>query len=184
MFGDSNMTCDFCGQKKANVHLIKIVEDEVERIKLCAQCAKDVSMGSDNEILEGIAELMVKMFEGKRRRPQKQLTTQKDGEDRKTCLNCGISLKDVKKKGKVGCPQCYSEFAEIMMPLLKTIHGSTEYRGKVPLNSSFKFKVEKKIRDLKWQLEEAVVIENFEQAAKLRDRIKKLEKKLYTNSRK
>ncbi|MGM0365398.1 MAG: UvrB/UvrC motif-containing protein [Actinomycetota bacterium] len=176
------MTCDFCGQNKASVHLIKIVDDEVERIKLCAQCAKHVSMGSDNEILEGIAELMVKMFEGRNSDSKKELRAGHDSEDKKKCYNCGISLRTIKKKGKVGCPECYSEFADILLPLLETIHGSTEYKGKVPLNSSFKFKVEKKIRDLKWRLEEAVIVENFEEAAKLRDRIKRLQKRLYVKS--
>ncbi len=178
------MTCDFCGQNKASVHLIKISGDEVERIKLCTSCAKEVSMGSDDEILEGIAELMVNMFEKKGRNKKNELMPKQDSQDNKKCFNCGISLNTVKKKGKVGCPQCYGEFSDILMPLIETIHGSIEYRGKVPRNSSFKFKVEKKIRDLKWQLEEAVVIENFEKAAKLRDRIKRLQKRLYVKSNK
>ncbi len=176
------MTCDFCGNDKASVHLIKIVDDEVERVKLCHRCAKEVSVGSDDEVLEAIAELMVKMFENKKDK-KKTALQEREGDSRK-CLSCGISLKTVRKKGKVGCPQCYKEFSDILLPLLKTIHGSTEYRGKIPANSSFKYKVEKKIKDLKWRLEEAVVIENFEEAAKIRDRIKRLQKRLYVKSSK
>jgi protein-arginine kinase activator protein McsA len=41
-------------------------------------------------------------------------------------------------------------------------------------------KLEKEIRDLKYKLKEEVTVENFEEAAKLRDTIKKLQKKLYT----
>jgi len=40
-------------------------------------------------------------------------------------------------------------------------------------------KLEKEIRDLKYRLKEEVTVENFEEAAKLRDTIKKLQKKLY-----
>ena len=37
-------------------------------------------------------------------------------------------------------------------------------------------KLEKEIRDLKYKLKEEVTVENFEEAAKLRDTIKKLQK--------
>ena len=63
--------------------------------------------------------------------------------------------------------------------IVKTIHGSLEHKGKVPVKSSNDVKIEKEIRDLKYQLKEEVTIENFEVAAKLRDTIKKLQKKLY-----
>jgi len=184
LVGDAIMLCDFCGQNKASIHLIKIVDDQVERIKLCAQCAKQVSMGSEDHILEGIAELLVKMFEGKSKSSRTETKVEQSSEDHKKCCNCGISLRTIKKKGKVGCAECYREFSDILLPLLKTIHGSIEYRGKVPLNSGFKFKVEKRIRDLKWRLDEAVIIENFEEAAKLRDKIKRLQKRLYVKSSK
>ncbi|MDZ7839050.1 MAG: UvrB/UvrC motif-containing protein [Actinomycetota bacterium] len=100
------------------------------------------------------------------------------------CSNCGIDLSTIKKTGKVGCAQCYKEFSEIFLPLLEAIHGSIEYRGKIPLNSSFTYKVEKKIKDLKSKLDEAVIIENFKEAAKLRDMIKRLQKRLYVKSKK
>jgi protein arginine kinase activator len=54
-----------------------------------------------------------------------------------------------------------------------------EHKGKVPVKSSNDVKIEKEIRDLKYQLKEEVTVENFEVAAKLRDTIKKLQKKLY-----
>ena len=54
-----------------------------------------------------------------------------------------------------------------------------QHKGKIPVKSSDDAKIEKEIRDLKYQLSEEVTVENFEVAAKLRDTIKKLQKKLY-----
>jgi protein arginine kinase activator len=81
--------------------------------------------------------------------------------------------------GRVGCSNCYKEFKENLSPIIKTIHSSIEHKGKVPLISGDDVKLEKEIRDLKFRLKEEVTVENFEEAAKLRDTIKKLQQKLY-----
>ena len=44
-------------------------------------------------------------------------------------------------------------------------------------------KIEKEIRDLELRLKEEVIVENFEEAARLRDTIKKLQKKLYLSKK-
>jgi len=53
------------------------------------------------------------------------------------------------------------------------------HKGKIPFNSNNKIKIEKKIKDLEYRLKEEIIIENFEGAVKLRDSIKKLQKKLF-----
>ena len=50
---------------------------------------------------------------------------------------------------------------------------------KIPLNCDKRLKIEKKIKDLKFKLEEQIIIENFEEAAKLRDKITSLQKQLH-----
>ena len=70
------------------------------------------------------------------------------------------------------------------MPLLKRIHGSTQHYGKFPKKlpkSAKPSKVVKEPKDelqeLKDRLQKAIQLEEFEEAAKLRDIIKETEKK-------
>jgi protein-arginine kinase activator protein McsA len=101
----------------------------------------------------------------------------------KRCQSCNISLAAIKKIGRVGCPRCYEEFREELNPLIKLIQSGEEHKGKIPLNCNKRLKIEKKIKDLKFMLEEQIITENFEEAAKLRDKISSLQKKLHYSSK-
>ncbi len=107
--------------------------------------------------------------------------------DSNTCATCGWTLIDYKRTGKVGCADCYSFFKESLTPILAGYHGSTYHIGKMPL----KYIEHRKSRgmidtvrsknvatlslhDLEKMLEIAVQNENYEEAAKLRDEIKRL----------
>ena len=64
---------------------------------------------------------------------------------------------------------------------MRRIHGSEQHQGKFPGQDTTPIVREKKIRELDWevkqlkaQLSKAVKVENFELAAKLRDKIKSL----------
>ena len=99
-------------------------------------------------------------------------------QDNKICSFCGIDLNAIKTAGRVGCANCYTDFKEAFVPILKAIHGSGIHKGKIPSKPSPAAKLEKEIRDLEYGLKEEITVENFEEAAKLRDTIKKLQKKL------
>jgi len=81
-----------------------------------------------------------------------------------------MNRQDFKKTSRLGCPKCYETFEEELTGLLKVIHGSTRHVGKVPEGEE----VTAEILSLQKALEEAVVAQNFEEAAKLRDLIRGL----------
>jgi protein arginine kinase activator len=85
----------------------------------------------------------------------------------------------VKKSGRLGCSKCYEDFMLELKPFIKIIQSGIEHKGKIPLNCNKRLKIEKKIKDLKFKLEEQIIIENFEEAAKLRDKITSLQKQLH-----
>jgi protein arginine kinase activator len=97
----------------------------------------------------------------------------------RSCPFCGMDLKNIKKLGKMGCPNCYSEFKNILLPIIKAIHKNIEHKGKIPENTSGQIKLEKSIRDLRNRLKREIFVENFEEAARIRDEIKQLEKNIY-----
>ena len=101
-----------------------------------------------------------------------------------TCDKCGLSFDDFVENGKFGCDNCYSVFEEKIDPILKRLHGSNRYVGKKVKSTKPENKIEikeekkeqNKINELKALLKQKIKEEKYEEAAKLRDEIKKLEK--------
>jgi protein arginine kinase activator len=177
------MICDFCKSNEASIHLIKVTNNNVEKINLCMDCIKNYSFFSTEDFFNDLTKILSKFFEIDIKISNKddsdKLFEGVSVDDNKKCSFCNIDLNTIKSIGRVGCANCYNEFRDVLNPIVKTIHGSLEHKGKVPVKSSNDVKIEKEIRDLKYQLKEEVTVENFEVAAKLRDTIKKLQKKLY-----
>ena len=46
--------------------------------------------------------------------------------DQQTCPSCGISFKEFRSQGRLGCPHDYIAFQSELLPLLENIHGETQ----------------------------------------------------------
>jgi len=93
------------------------------------------------------------------------------------CSNCGLTYADFRKIGRLGCGECYSSFKKYLTPLLKRIHGSSQHHGKSPLKISGVLKEKTDLQELRNRLKTAIDTEAFEEAAKIRDKIRELERK-------
>ncbi|MEW5758488.1 MAG: UvrB/UvrC motif-containing protein [Candidatus Omnitrophota bacterium] len=171
------MFCDICGKDKATVHLTEIVDDQMTELHLCEGCAKKKSIEMEQQF--GLADLLAGLTELGGQKADKDTLGLK-------CPVCHISYDDFRKVGRLGCSHCYDTFRKYLVPLLKKIHGSSQHLGKAPKMLYGVVKPSKIIREprreseigvLKSQLQEAIKKENFEDAAKIRDRIRELEKK-------
>jgi protein arginine kinase activator len=177
------MKCDFCNKNEATIHLIKIQGSNVEKINICRECAKDFSFLNEEDFYSDLTKIFYKIFQsgngssqsGMSKKILKNLSFRRNLK----CSICGTDLKAIKRTGKVGCGNCYSEFKDILFPVIKSIQGSLENKGKIPVNTSKKIRLEKSIKDLRYKLQSEIIIENFEGAAKIRDKIKRLEKNIY-----
>lgn len=87
------------------------------------------------------------------------------------CHCCGTTLADISKNSRCGCSECYTHFYEQLLPLLEGTQGSTEYVGKKINKDENSLKT---IDELNFTLKKFVDEENYEQAAIVRDEIKKL----------
>ena len=177
------MICDFCKKNKATIHLIRVQNDNVEKVNICAECAGDFSFFSEDDFYKDLTKILYKIFKADEGQPNgiRELKNLKNLEIRKnrSCSFCGMDLKNIKKLGKMGCPNCYSEFKNILLPIIKAIHKNIEHKGKIPENTTGQIKLEKSIRDLKNRLKREIFVENFEEAARIRDKIRQLEKNIY-----
>ena len=92
----------------------------------------------------------------------------------KRCSVCGSDFRSIADSGKVGCPNCYTEFRGRLAPTIKKLHGNSVHCGKHSKVTTQESK-ENETATLKKQLAEAVKSENYELAAELRDKIKAME---------
>lgn len=168
------MLCNICNKKTATVHLTEIIDNQVNELHLCEECAKQKGAQMEQEF--GLADLLAGLAD-------LGVPVESSSDAKLKCSNCGMQYKDFKKIGRLGCGVCYDTFAKSLTILLKRIHGSTHHLGKVPLKllgqkpqmPQTKASTKSELQDLKSKLQKAIQLEEFEEAARLRDLIKDAE---------
>src|SRR5262249_43790363 len=91
------------------------------------------------------------------------------------CETCGIKFVDFRYTGRLGCPHDYDVFRDELVQLLENIHGETRHCGKVPRRLPQARQTRAELSQLRKELARAVEREAYEEAARLRDRIRRLE---------
>jgi len=159
------MQCEICQNKEATIHLTEITDGVRTEMHLCEQCAQEQGIAVKstiplNELLSGLLAVQ----------PSDDELSGVSGKDL-ACPNCGFTLDDFREKAVLGCPQDYDVFEKSLMPLIKKAHdGKTVHCGKVPSRMP-DVKKQTELANLRRQLDEAVRSEDYEAAAKLRDKI-------------
>lgn len=182
------MVCDICGKNPATVHLTEIIDDQMNELHLCEECAHKKSAQMEQQF--GLSDLLAGLAGFEKQKDEKEGVALK-------CPNCGMTFKDFKKIGRLGCGECYTAFRSFLGPLLKRIHGSNMHCGKTPVSRIAKLtrrKIEPRetrtvagqdtIAELRIRLQKAVEAEAYEEAARLRDRIKELERAAHPEGKK
>lgn len=161
------MLCDICGKSEATVHLTEIVNDKITKLHLCENCAKE--KGAQMEEHFGLSDLLAGLSDlGAMVEPEVVESIK--------CHKCGFTYQNFRKVGRLGCGECYEAFKKQLAPLLKRIHGSERHVGKVAMAAGKTMKDTKSLQELKMKMERAIAAEEFEEAARLRDKIRELEK--------
>ncbi len=168
------MRCDECGKKKATVHLTELVDGQISELHLCEECAKEKSVQMEQQF--GLADLLAGLSDFTKTSAAVNSETQTKVE---SCANCGMTYADFKKHGRLGCSECYSHFRGKLTSLLKKIHGANNHSGKAPKVLAAPVESAQPVSSdadaLKKQLQQAVLCEDYERAAELRDRIRAME---------
>lgn len=163
------MLCELCKQSQATVHLTEIVNNQTAELHLCEACANQ--KGAQMESHFGLSELLGGLADfGKAVELEAEVS-------KETCTNCGMTYEEFRKVGRLGCSECYTAFKRGVGTLLKRIHGSTHHLGKSPVRLAKTAKVKTELLELKRRLERAIELEEFEEAAQLRDTIRQLEQR-------
>ncbi len=102
--------------------------------------------------------------------------------DHLVCPNCGITFREFRSQGRLGCPHDYIAFAKELKPLLENIHGETQHNGKFPKRAPHASQLQYRLIKLRSDLRNAVEEEEYERAARIRDEIQSLEKNFEAES--
>ena len=170
------MLCQDCGKKAATLHFTKIVNGEKTEYHICEACARDRGEGipgtpngfSIHSLLSGLLD-----FQTSGNTPPGTPVQQSI-----RCEECGMTYTQFSKIGRFGCSHCYEAFGERLDPLLKRVHGNTIHTGKIPKRAGGQIKCKREIEQLRRSMQTHIEHEEFEDAAKLRDRIRELERKI------
>ncbi len=119
------MLCDICGKNPATVHLTEIIDDQMNELHLCEQCAHQKNLQMEQQF--GLSDLLGGLADFDKPTKEEKETTVSI-----KCANCGLTYADFRKIGRLGCSECYTAFKKYLGPLLKKIHGSIIHFGKSP----------------------------------------------------
>lgn len=153
--------CEKCQEARATVHQIQVLGDEVTHVPLCESCASEGVFGDtgDGPALQDVLS---------------SLPARTDA-DEMVCSGCGRTYDEFTASGTLGCARCYVAFEDQLGPLIHRIHGADRHVDDETASTGLgKVSREQKLQVLEKRLEESVKQENYEEAARLRDRISEL----------
>lgn len=161
------MRCEKCQAAEASVHLTQVAEDGVRKLHLCAGCAEQ--SGLDLQDPTSIADTLLLGLGQK---------TGAKADAGAACPRCSLKRSDFKRTGRLGCPECYTAFRRELHPLIRSMHRADRHTGKVPPppggDAGRVSDTEAERKRLQAMLDKAVAREAFEEAARIRDRIRQI----------
>ncbi len=191
------MLCQKCGQRPATVFFSQTVGNETTQAHLCEECAREQgpSFGVWSALnfhpLAALTGLIHQML------PWGNPDTPAGGVDsggpafpnpdtQLQCPHCGYQLSTFRLNGRLGCTRCYEAFAPVMENLITSIHGHARHLEEFAVESQAPDLLEvaassdhnqpgDPIVRMRNDMKLAIKKEKFEEAARLRDEIKKLE---------
>ncbi|MBA4064601.1 MAG: hypothetical protein C0501_12985 [Isosphaera sp.] len=151
------MKCQRC-PKQATLHITEVLpEERFEEVHLCEDCAKKY------------------LYEPQQKKHGKLAAADEDAPAGARCPACGITFLEFRNHGRFGCPHDYDAFRADLLPLLEGVHGETRHAGKAPRRGPRAKPAQSELTHLRQQLHTLVTEEKYEEAARVRDRIRQLE---------
>lgn len=159
------MLCQQCKKQTATVHLTDLAKGEKRERHLCEECVAREGIAvkqhiSINDVLNQFLQSGVQELA------------------RLRCPECGMSFVEFRSQGLLGCPNDYDVFGEALASVIERAQdGRTHHTGRRPGDRRPQQSPQEERLRLQRELREAVEAEDYERAARLRDRLGGLAKK-------
>jgi protein arginine kinase activator len=166
--------CTACQKAIATIVIMDLSEGAVTGSQhVCGPCAEQLGVAQPKHP-KFSAEMLEDLLGGlKTGKPLVARTVRTEA-----CPGCGLTPAAFRSKGRLGCPRCYEVFRNELMPLLQRIHEAQSHRGRLPATSAAPAAPvdEQALSELRRRLEDAVRGERYEEAARLRDELRRTER--------
>ena len=159
------MKCEICGLKDAVIHIRQIQKETVHELHICEDCAQEKGLLREEESELPIANLLSGLLEGR--------DVSGGADARESCPRCGMKAADFRKQGKLGCPECFTAFEKDVRAIVSQMAARPRHTGKLP--ATLEMEKPAPAEGLREELRAAVEREEYELAARLRDRLRDLE---------
>ena len=188
------MLCDNCGKKEANVKYSENINGVKREFNLCEECSKKLGIGEINfkmpiDFSSFFGDFMEDFATPEFMPLFNDINTLR-------CDECGYTFDDIVNTGRLGCANCYDVFEDRLDPIIRKIQNSNRHIGRIGkiLDSKIEKRQERtdnkkaenkeetlnkennELENLQLELKEAIKDERYEEAAKIRDRIKEIER--------
>ncbi|MBS4016227.1 MAG: UvrB/UvrC motif-containing protein [Candidatus Latescibacteria bacterium] len=156
--------CSLCQKPEVSVVITTIDKDgKACELALCKECASKKGVGEIKKTILAPQEILAELHD------------KISADDHKLiCSSCGLSYAAFTKAGRLGCETCYETFGNKLEAVIKRIHGTTTHIGKSTTNSKKKITEKFVIKKLQASMKNAIAGEDYEKAASIRDRIRKI----------
>lgn len=171
------MLCQNCNKNQATVRYTQIINGKKTEMHLCEECSNELGINSYSFNMPIEFSSFLSDFMDDYNIPT--LVKQQ----KLKCDKCNMTYEEFLDIGKFGCSNCYNIFSNKIDGLLKKMNGANRYLGDKRENTNKEIKENSKSKNkndeidkLKKELKVAIQKEEYENAAKLRDKIKELER--------
>ena len=151
------MICEECKKRNATVYINQSTIDKTKPVALCAECAEKLKYESKYDVIS-------QGFHENRSEVKNQAQC--------PSCHCTVSMFEASRGLTLGCPECYSIFADKIARRLRFLRGQLVYCGRVPLRQRQAAKKAEYLEKLREEMAQAVSNEDFERALTLREMIK------------
>ena len=160
------MLCEECGKNPATVSITVTTGSGTNTRRLCPECMKKMEVNLVKGDIQSFLSSVLSVLGNEKKTEAPSIV----------CSSCGLSFAEFEHTGRLGCAQCYRDFAHQLRPSLQKIHGRTQHAGRKPkaFVPDSKDELNQRISELRRLMDEAVAAENFEDAARLRDELRTL----------
>jgi len=160
------MLCEECGKNQATVSITVTTGSGTKTRRLCPECMKKMEFNLAKGDIQSFLSSVLSVLGNEKKAEAPAIV----------CSSCGLSFAEFEHTGRLGCAQCYRDFAQQLKPSLQKIHGRTQHAGRKPKAyvPDPRDELNQQMNELRKQMDEAVAAENFEEAARLRDELRTL----------
>ncbi|MBR3120177.1 UvrB/UvrC motif-containing protein [Oceanobacillus profundus] len=171
------MECQECHERPATLHVKQVINGQETKVSMCETCAKKKGYITYPEEGYSLHDLLTGLFNFDTIKMTSMSDNQLNQVKELQCSKCGMTFSKFKQVGKFGCAHCYESFASKLEPIFRRVHsGNTKHFGKIPKRAGSGLQLKKQLKSYREELQQLIEAEAFEEAAKVRDKIKALEK--------